>query len=659
MPVDNKLLLFLDFETYYADDYTLRDMTPAEYILDDRFESIMLAVKIEDTPGFIVDAPTIPYLLSKFPPEITATVTFNSLFDNAILAWRYGYVPSLMLDAMGMAKAVIGHKLAHGSSLAAVSKVLGLPDKGTAIAKVKGMRRADILAKPWLWDELKSYALRDNDNCYGVFKKLIPDFPWSERRLMDMVLRCTVEPEFRLDTEVLSDHLKQTRERKRDLLKAINLDYEGIMSGAVRNPLMSGAKFRTLLEERGVVIQMKRSPTGTGEVPAFAKTDQFMAELLEHDDPVVQALAEARLGFRSTIEESRCNKMLRIASLPWERYRHGNHTMPIPLAYGAAHTHRLGGTWGLNPQNFTRNAPGKPSQLRRALIAPDDTYVVTADLKQIEARLVAWVAGCLKLVQQFARGDDTYALFASTVFGFLVDPKKHPIHRFIGKTGILGLGYQCSAAKFFNMVITSARLMGIDLSGLNFTEDTAKDTVEKYRSDFAEIPAAWATLGAALYKVWGRGAPAIARETVTFGPVQIRWGEVVLPNGMSLNYAPLEHKDQNGNVFHAFHGLDDDQMCYRYGKEVRKIYGAKLFENIVQALARLIVMNAALRIYDRTGYRFKLQAHDELVYLLRQKDVDEVSQTIHTEMRRPPSWGKDIPLDVDISKPARSYGEAK
>src|SRR5258708_99445 len=135
-----KHLLFLDFETYYDNDYSLRKMPTPNYILDPRFEMQLCAVKADDGPHDIVDGFDFPRWLAQFDPAVTTTVTFNALFDNSILAWRYGFVPHTMIDAMGMARALMGHELTS-FSLQSVAKHLQLGSKTGALVKVLGMRR--------------------------------------------------------------------------------------------------------------------------------------------------------------------------------------------------------------------------------------------------------------------------------------------------------------------------------------------------------------------------------------------------------------------------------------------------------------------------------------------------------------------------------------
>lgn len=618
-------LLFLDFETYYDDEYSLRKLSPAEYILDPRYETIMCAVKEDMGKPYIVDGPDFPAFIAKFDPATTETVTFNSLFDNAILAWRYGFVPGMMLDSMGMARALRGHVLSS-FSLENVAHHLGVGEKGHGLLKVKGMHRAEIKTAG-LWDEFSAYAIQDVELNAAIFYKLIEEFPSPERRLMDLVLRCTIEPSFHVNVDMLKEHLIDVRAAKQDLLADC---------GVSRRDLMSTQKFQAALENLGVEVEMKTTPAGNS-IPAFAKSDGFMEDLLADEDERVQALAAARLGFKSTIEETRAAKFLAIAALPWPG---GHSLMPMPLRYGGAHTHRLSGDWGMNVQNMptARGSKGK-SRLRNSLIPPPDHVVVVADLGQIEARLSAWICGASVLLTQFRDKLDPYAKLGESIFGYPVDRKVQILEGFIGKTGVLGLGYGAGWKKFYNMVIIMARAAGLAL-GPMWTVELAQKSVETYRRVNRPMQDGWNHLGRILKTAWlGKSGP------VKFGPAIIGPGRIAMPNGLALNYAD-PHND-----------WEEDELTYWYGKRRHKIYGAKSLENIIQCLARIIVMNAALRLYAR-GYRFVLQAHDELVFIVHKNDLDSAKKIIHIEMTKPPSWGRDIPLTADVSS-GPSYGEAK
>ncbi len=314
--------------------------------------------------------------------------------------------------------------------------------------------------------------------------------------------------------------------------------------------------------------------------------------------------------------------------------------MPVPLRYGGAHTHRLSGDWGLNAQNLPadRKKDGK-SKLRASLKPPKGHKVIVADLGQIECRLSAFLCGATTLMQQFAEKRDPYAALATEIFQRPIDRKVDVVEGFIGKTGILGLGYGCGKDRFFTMSQTLARAMGIDQSLI--TRVICDRAVDVYREMHEEFPATWRRLDNILKLAWC--APDV-RMHVLKDVVEVSYGQVHLPNELKLNYLVPRHKTDEGFVF-------------RYGEVDHNIYGAKLLENITQALARIVVMDAAVRLY-RKGLRFVLQAHDELVYIVPEDNVDEAKQTIHGEMIRPPSWAPDLPLTADVGV-GDSYASAK
>lgn len=624
-------ILYLDFETYYDDEYSLRKMTTPAYILDNRWETILVAVKEGDAPSRVIDGPDFPAFLKTYDPENTVTVTYNSLFDNSILSWRYGFVPKLMLDPMNMARALHGHEL-PSLSLEKVASFFQLGAKGKALLKVKGLHRQDI-KDAGLWQEFSDYANMDNELCAGIFKILSPKFPEPECRVMDLVIRAAVLPKFHVNLALLCDHIEAVQAEKAKLLAACGVGVD---------ELMSAAKFSAELDKLGVPIVYKTTKAGN-QVPAIAKTDDFMNELLEHDDPAVQALAAARIGHKSTLEETRGVKLLSIATLPWESFRPGNFAcMPIPLRYGGAHTHRLSGEWKMNMQNMPRGG-----NLRKSLIPPPGYAVVVADLAQIEARITAWIAGETVLLKQFADKLDPYAIMGSKIFGRPVDPKVDKMERFIGKTAILGLGYGCGWERFYDMARKDARKFGVNL-GTVWTPLFAKAAVDTYRQTNANINRAWQRLDQIVAGPWFDAHT----PPTNFGPTTISYGTVLLPNRMELKYArPRKEKGEWPN------GGEKTEYYYTYGREPHLMYGATMLENIVQALARIVVMNAAMRLSHR-GYDFVLQAHDELAFIVPLEDVDNAKKIIYTEMTRNPSWGPDIPLGASCES-GPSYGEAK
>jgi DNA polymerase-1 len=98
-------------------------------------------------------------------------------------------------------------------------------------------------------------------------------------------------------------------------------------------------------------------------------------------------------------------------------------------------------------------------------------------------------------------------------------------------------------------------------------------------------------------------------------------------------------------------------MTLRYTLSDPGLYGAKIFENIVQALARIVVMQAAVRL-ARRGYRMILQSHDELLFSVPENNVAAAKIIISEEMTREPKWLPGLPLAVGIGV-GDNYGSCK
>lgn len=613
----------LDYETFYAKDYTLRKMTPVQYVLDPRFEAIGCAVKEGNEQSYWVDGEDLPYFFGGLEAKNTCLVSHNALFDMTINAWRYGFVPRLMVDTMGVARALLGHKL-RSLSLNSVAMALGLGVKGGTVHKVEGMNAAAIRAAG-LYNEYIEYSCNDADLCAGIYDRLVRSgqFPLRELVVMDMVLRCAIEPTFVLDRTVLAEHKHKIITDKANLLSQV---------ASNKDDLMSNERFAAVLRDIGVEPPMKISLRTNQLTYAFAKTDPEFMELEEHDDPRVQALVAARLGVKSTIEETRTERFIAISNLVWPDEPQCR--MPMPLRYSGAHTHRLSGDWKLNVQNMPRGGA-----LRRALTAPPGYQVVAADASQIEARIVAWLCGVKVLVEAFANKQDVYSLFASSVFRRHIDKKKDPAERFIGKTAILGLGYGLGWPKFQRTVkLQSKAQTGTEIA---LSDAEAMNIVNMYRSEYREIPLMWKALNAGISTL-ASGVGSFSIGPCVFGPNRIS-----LPSGLHLHYHDLRQVD--------------GEWRFTYAGKSKKLYGGALLENITQALARIIVMDAGLRLQKLAiayAARFVLQVHDELVYVVPDAHAEAFKEEAIREMRQRPLWAPDLPLDAEGGV-GLNYGEAK
>lgn len=616
--------LFLDFETYFSNEYTLRQMTPVEYIMDPRFEALGCAFVQEDGSAVWVDGPDLDSYMQGIDWENTLAISHNALFDMLILAYRYDIHPKMYGCTLSMARNHLAHKISS-LSLASVSQHFGLPAKMETLLKTKGVSFAALQWQPDLHEEMKRYGIDDAQKCRTIFQFLLGSgFPPQELHTIDWVVRMAAQPKFELDPLVLAEHLAATRASKAQLLAAASL--------VLTDELMSDIKFATLLEQHGVDVPVKISKRTGREAYAFAKTDKEFTALLDHDNPIVQALVAARLGHKSTIEESRTERLIAISRCA--------PSLPVPLKYSGAHTHRFSGDWKINLQNLPRGG-----ELRRALRAPKGKVVVAVDASQIEARINACFSNQANLVGAFggkkgkilglADTTDVYAWFASYVYRDREIRKGSP-ERFVGKTAILSLGYGSSWQVF--------QAMCRNQGDVHLSDTDAQSVVYIYRNMFMQIRGNWRRAEGILLDM-------SRKDGGWWGPIKVeRWG-LLLPDGNRLRYRDLG-MDQN----------DQGKWGWQFmrGPVPQRIYGAKLVENAVQAMAFVHIKETAMRVKKLTRGLLmpSHQVHDELIYIVDEKLADMVRDLVVAEMSKPPDWMPDVPLAAE-GKIGHTYYDAK
>lgn len=608
-------LFTIDFETYYDREYSLSRMSTEDYVSDGRFEIIMVGLKKNSGRTEIFSSPNMEdyrtWLLEKGVHR-GAVLAHNMLFDGLILASRLKITPPMVLDTLCMAQALL--KPFHKSiSLEACLKHENSPFvKGTAVHNMIGRRLASMTSQEL--GTYGEYCANDVDSTYWLFQKLKSRLPRDELEVIDTSLRMYLEPSFILDPSTLEGLLRETREKKQKLMDAAP-------DWIKKSALSSNPQFAKLLSQLGVhPIPTKISPT-TGKITfAFSKNDPGWKDLEEEyiDDPVVGPILAARLGVKSTIAETRGERFLDIAR------NHGK--LRVPLRYYGAHTGRYGGMEKINCQNLTRvryrkdGTPDGRNQLRFALRAPKGHVVLSCDLSQIEARINAWLAECRTLLDVFASGGDPYCAFASVIYNRLIT-KADKAERFAGKTCILGLGYGMGPPKLRST---------FRKDNVKVTLDTARRYVYTYRDTYHEIPALW--------KHCDRAVEEIARGgLMMIGPCMASKDRVSLPNGMAIIYDKLrfvQNAKYNGWVFN-------------YAGRVKMLWGGTMVENIVQALARIALMEQMIKIRKELGIRPKLNIHDELVYIVPEAHIDHYESGVVQIMSTPPAFAPELPIGCE------------
>lgn len=609
-------LLFLDAETAYSDEYSLKKMTTQQYILDERFKvhGMGVALGLEGKGKWLKGAALEQFLAAAVP--VSTVIGHNLHFDASILTWRYGLKAKQYIDTLSLSRAVIGGAVT-GHSLDNLAKSLLGRKKGFGLLASKG--KWDL--SPEDEQTLANYCVYNHDSdlnlTRALYKLLIKYLPDKELPVIDWCIRVFTEPKLILNTQLLADYHAEVQAQKAQALVDAGLEN--------RDMLMSNPQFAAALEALGVPPPMKISPATGKETFAFAKTDEGLKELLEHDDIRVQSLVSARLAVKSTIEETRAASYHAASLLgAW----------PVDYNYaGAEQSLRFSGANGAggNPQNLKRGG-----KLRDAIEAPEGYAIVVGDLAQVELRVTFALAGETEPLERLANGEDLYAWFASLMYGKPINKKDNPIERQVAKSAVLGLGFGMGAKKF-------RQYCGAQNIKLSYEE--ALLAVKLYRHTFDRVPRLWLTAEHALALMardeaveWPPAAPILT----TGAPGFMGICGAKLPGGLWVKY-PMLRRSNEGWLYKRKHNCPN-------------IFGSEVIANVVQALACEIFKEKLVEINSHMPV--VLASHDEAGALVKWEKQEIGKQIMKKILEKSPTWWPSLQLNAEVGS-GKTYGDAK
>lgn len=645
-------IVTLDFETYFDKKYSLRNpaMSTTEYIRDPQFKAHLVGIrttKMRKARWFPFEQ--LKDVLAQFDWQKTALLAHHTHFEGLILHHHFGIVPAFYLDTLSMGRTQVPGTVAKDLDTLAVYFGLQGKVKKDALTATKGIR--DL--PPELLNPLGEYCCDDVDDTWGVFTHLLKTYPFEELLLIHYTVNAYANPILEVDKERAEKELrKEIRQKKKlfsnvaqylELSPKIKNKEEAVAKALGKNDVLIEA-----LEAQGVKVPMKYSPKQKKMVPAFARTDLEFKAFEKHPNKAVRELYEARLAVKSTNAETRAARLL-------SHSRYG--ALPIYLNYAKAHTYRWSGGDKMNPQNFQRG-----SELRRSIRAPHGCKLGVADSSQIEARTIAWLSQQEDLLQIFRDDGDPYSELATTIYGYMVNKDDNPLERFVGKVGILGLGFGMGAEKYQYTLATGAMGPPVEIS-----LSEAAHVVNVYRRKNYKIVQFWKFLERMLSVMYQGGryefhplnetsisngmASRFAKGNKTasnqkqYAPILVFRGDgkgngfVDLPNGLTLFYPNMKAQyDPRRDIYTEF--------SYQSSENGRsKLYGGAFAENITQAVARIIVAEQSLEI--ARFYRVVLLVHDEVVFLARTAQMKKAFDFAIKQLSIPPKWCSDLPVAAE------------
>ena len=552
-------------------------------------------------------------------------VSHNANFDAGVFAALKdrGIVPKSILPKEWNCTANLSAYLGAPRGLEGASKhLLGADHSKDIRKKMRGKRWATLPNDLQL--AVIQYAQRDAQLCWQIWNQNWFKWPETERYFSLLTLSMCSRGVF-LD----ASHLEECRE-------SLYSQKEIALDGIPWRPPLSMAAFRKACEAEGIVPPQSLAITDE-------ECDAWM-EMYRGKYPWVEHMRNYR---RCNILDKKIDKML--ARQRWDG------RMPYELKYWGSHTGRDSGAGGVNMQNLPHGEL-YGADLRAAIIAPPRTRLVIADLEQIEARILLTLVKDKDQLGLIQGGMSPYEAHCRATMGFsgAVLDKKDPMYR-LAKARVLALGYGAGWRKF-NIMAYLPMYLGKDAAKV-FAAPVSKadiaafaEYLHSYEKDKA-ILAKWKERTPELEREWTNSWLIVKQFRTDNYRITKFWKHldeavresvgheygVQLPSGRILHYERVKSSKENDITA---------EIC-RGDKRMRtKIYGGRICENIVQAIARDIFKDACLRV-ALAGYQIIMRVHDELVCEVPAEHPDIDALAIKNLMGVSPSWLPSCPVSAE------------
>ena len=637
--------LFIDIETY--SDIDLAKCGVYRYVQSINFEILLFAYSIDKGPVHVVNVkekePIPEEVLKALTDNSVKKYAYNAVFERVCLSKHLGYPVGMYLSPDGwFCDMIHAATLGLPLSLENVGIVLGLEKQKLAIGKslikyfcvpcnptkTNGYRTRNLPHHDReKWNEFIEYNKRDVETEIEIHNRLskfpVLDQEWDNYHLNERVNDLGIM----IDMDFVNHAIKCDEENQET-----NIEKAKLITG-VDNP-NSPKQLKEWLVEQGM-----------NGVDSLSKAD--VQRLLKEATGNVEEI----LRLRQDIAKSSVKKYIAMQNVVCKDSR----ARGLIQFYGANRTGRFSGKL-VQTQNLPRNniepleearelirnedldaILGKfgavstvLSELIRTAFIPKPGYrFIVSDFSAIEARVLAWLAGEEWRLELFKKGGDIYCKSASKMFGVPVE--KNGVNKELrqkGKIAELALGYNGgpNALKSFGAIA-----MGIEESEL-------QPMVNKWRAANPNIVKLWKTLE--------KVAKYVITKKITYETYGLVFSYergimfIKLPSGRRLAYCkPRLGINAFGSECITYEGIG-------MGKKWERIetYSGKICENVVQAIARDVLVESMMRLH-KNGYKITMHIHDEVV-LEVQEDVSSVDEVCRI-MSITPSWAKDLPLNAD------------
>lgn len=661
-------LCVLDFESFFDVGYRMGkfkdSISLTEYVMDDRFELTGLGEGYIDEHGKVsrnfyrpdairgyFDAAIRTYGLELEKCTVGGQIL---KFDCLIMKEHFGIVPKFTVDTLDLGNM---HDPRGKHDLDAMGKMWGAPKSKGKTNEFKGIHASKMDFK-----KLEEYCLTDIDITTHLIENMLPVVmarPEIEMHLATHTLHMFLHESFDIDI----DRAKIVQQRMTLEMAAAVTEVGKVMGEDFGHedfskPTIFVPMFTEILNKYGEKMPMKQNDKKTAMIPALAKSDQGMEELLCHPVEEISVLAKAKVAVGSWP-----GHIKKVKNTVLQAKARGNR-LSGNLGYCRGKTWRWGGMGGINQHNMGgRGRAGHGThplitEVRGVYKAPEDYVLGILDFTSIEARNLAWQAGQGDLVEAFANGVDIYSEFATELFNAYVrkprdsDPPAlyalYELRRGFGKDNILGDGYGMGSNTYYRNCYINPALRPLFDSG-KYDWDFCDRGIKHYRCKYSKIPDLWSKVE----KAWSYVTRFRHEERIVNGNLRFYNRDdatfIELPSGRYIRY-PGARVTGKGS------------LNYKWAKG---IWGGYLTENIIQSESRDILGEAIVRL-DKAGFWIALTVHDEIVLVLPINQSKEKAPETEKLIKEHHGWlekGNSLPYDTwywtkqDLNEPIKIMEE--
>jgi DNA polymerase len=565
------------------------------------------------------------YLRKYYPDKLSyTTVEYTDSNYLEPSSWRCTMIWSaymglpLSLKGVGAVLGLEEQKLDEGKSLI---RYFCVPCKPT---KINGGRTRNL---PYhatdKWELFKIYNKRDVEVEMNIQKKLqnfpVPEFIWDEYHLDQEINDRGIALDMQFAENAIKFDSLTKAELNRSMQEITQLENPNSVL-QMKEWLSENGLETDSLDKKAVAELLKTAP------PKLAKVLEFRQQLAKSSVKKYQAMqnavckdgrARGMFQFYGANRSGRFSgRLVQLQNLPQ------NHISDLEDARNIV---KSGDFESMNM--LYDNIPNILSELIRTAFVPQNGYkFIVADFSAIEARVIAWLAGEKWRDEVFRNGGDIYCASASQMFGIPVEKNGINGHlRQKGKIAELALGYGGS--------VGALKAMGALDMGL--TEDELKPLVDSWRSANPNIVRLWWDIDDAVKRVVTERTSAQVKGIKIFYKSGILF--ITLPSKRTLTYVkPRMGLNQFGGESVTYEGIGAAKKWERI-----ESYGPKFVENIVQAIARDILLYAMKTLRNCS---IVAHVHDELII---EADMRMSLGSVCEQMGRTPPWADGLLLRAD------------